>query len=189
VAQACCPEAQTVEQLLARRAGEAHHLAFGLRPLDDALRGGAPAGCITELVGQAGAGKTQLCKQLTVSAQLPVLHGGMGGSVVYIDTEKKFSASRLVEIATARWPERFATPEAVEALTRGVVLYTPSSGAELLARLDGLEAVIIERGAKLVVIDSIAGAHAACLHALVMPCCAHATGSCVLRLHCSLDAL
>ena len=158
VAQACCPEAQTVEQLLARRAGEAHHLVFGLRPLDDALRGGAPAGCITELVGQAGLGKTQLCKQLAVSAQLPVLHGGMGGSVVYIDTEKKFSAARLVEIATARWPERFATPEAVEALTRGVVLYTPSTGAELLARLEGLEAVIIERGAKLVVIDSIAGA-------------------------------
>ena len=147
-----------MEQLLARRAGEAHHLAFGLRPLDDALRGGAPAGCITELVGQAGAGKTQLCKQLAVSAQLPVLHGGMGGSVVYFDTEKKFSSARLVEIATARWPERFATPDAVEALTRGVVLYTPASGAELLARLDGLEAVIIERGAKLVVIDSIAGA-------------------------------
>ena len=158
VAQACCPEAQTVEQLLARRAGEAHHLVFGLRPLDDALRGGAPAGCITELVGQAGLGKTQLCKQLAVSAQLPVLYGGMGGSVVYIDTEKKFSAARLVEIATARWPERFATPEAIEGLTRGVVLYTPSTGAELLARLEGLEAVIIERGAKLVVIDSIAGA-------------------------------
>lgn len=156
VAQACSPEALTVEQLLARRAGEAHHLAFGLRPLDDALRGGAPAGCITELVGQAGAGKTQLCKQLAASAQLPVLHGGMGGSVVYIDTEKKFSAARLVEIATARWPERFATPDAVEALTRGVVLYTPTSGAELLARLDGLEAVIIERGAKLVIVDSIA---------------------------------
>ena len=33
-------------------------------------------------------------------------------------------------------PDRFATPEAVEALTRGVVLYSPSSGAELLARLD-----------------------------------------------------
>ena len=100
-----------------------------------------------------------MCKQLCVSAQLPVLHGGLGGSVVYIDTEAKFSAARLVEIARARWPERFGSDAAVEGLTRGVVLFTPTTAAELLARLDGLEATIIERGAKLVIIDSIAGAH------------------------------
>jgi RAD51-like protein 1 len=113
--------------------------------------------------GPAGAGKTQLCKQLTVCAQLPVLHGGMGGGVIYIDTEAKFSAARLDEIARARWPDRFATDAALEALTRGVVVFTPTTSAELLARLDGLEKLIIERGAKLVVVDSIAGAsRAAC---------------------------
>ena len=158
VANAVAPEGQTVAAMLARRGAEVHHLALALRPLDDALRGGAPAGGITELVGPAGAGKTQLCKQLTVAATLPVLHGGLGGSTIYIDTEAKFSAARLVEIARARWPERFAGDAALEALTRAVVVFTPSTSAELLARLDGLEKLIIERGAKLVVIDSIAGA-------------------------------
>jgi RAD51-like protein 1 len=158
VALAACPEPQTAAQLLAKRATEAHHLAFGLPPLDDALRGGAPAGCITELVGQAGLGKTQLCKQLAAAATLPVLHGGMAGSVIYIDTEAKFSAARLVEIARGRWPARFADDAAVEALTRAVMVITPASAQELLTSLEGLEGMIIERGAKLVVVDSVAGA-------------------------------
>lgn len=157
VGAACCPEAQTVAALLAKRASEAHHLATGLPALDAALRGGAPCGGITELVGPAGAGKTQLCSQLCVQAQLPVLLGGMGlCAVVYVDTEQRFSAARLVELATARWPARFADAAAITALTRSVVVYSPTSTTELVARLDALEATIIERGAKLVIIDSIA---------------------------------
>ena len=39
--------------------------------------GGIPVGGITELVGPAGVGKTQLCKQLAVAAQLPVRQLGV----------------------------------------------------------------------------------------------------------------
>lgn len=28
---------------------------------------------------------------------------------MYIDTEKKFSSKRIVELAKARWPDQFAT--------------------------------------------------------------------------------
>jgi RAD51-like protein 1 len=42
-------------------------------------------------VGGAGAGKTQMCLTLAVAAAAPVSAGGLGGGVVFIDTEQKFS--------------------------------------------------------------------------------------------------
>lgn len=60
--------------------------------LDQALRGGMPCGRITELVGPAGVGKTQLCFTLAVAAVAPPVCG----NVVYIDVEHKFSAARYV---------------------------------------------------------------------------------------------
>ena len=75
---------------------------------------------------------------------------------MYIDTETRFSASRVVEIARAKWGGDFATDASLEALTRSVVFFTPTTLSELLARLESLEAVIIERAAKLVILDSVA---------------------------------
>jgi DNA-repair protein XRCC3 len=34
---------------------------------------------LTEIAGEAGAGKTQLCLQLALHAVLPKEHGGLGG--------------------------------------------------------------------------------------------------------------
>lgn len=39
----------------------AGHLPTGLKGLDEALCGGIPFGVLTELVGPAGIGKTQVC--------------------------------------------------------------------------------------------------------------------------------
>ena len=156
VAAAVCPAGQPVSALLARKRTEASHLPFNLPALDLALRGGAPVGAVTELVGAAGAGKTQACLQLAAAATLPLSAGGLGGSAVYIDTESRFSGERLVEIARGRWPDSFREPASVEALLKGVVVIAPGSGVELLQRLEGLEAVIIEHSVRLVVVDSIA---------------------------------
>lgn len=57
------------------------------RPLDCRLPA-RPA----QVVGPAGLGKTQLCLQSAVLGYLERL--GEGASVVYIDTEKKFSGQR-----------------------------------------------------------------------------------------------
>ena len=54
--------------------------------LDLVLGDGLLPGQITELTGQAGSGKTQLCLQLCANVQLPPLIGGLGGKVVYIGT-------------------------------------------------------------------------------------------------------
>lgn len=72
------------------------YLPTGLVSLDDALRGGLRVGTITEIVGRAGAGKTQLAMQLCVMAARHCQ------GCIYIDTERKMSLPRLQEIAEKR---------------------------------------------------------------------------------------
>ena len=66
--------------------------------LDQWLRGGVPTRSITELAGEAGAAKTQLCLQLLLAAQLPPSAGGLGGAAVYIHTEGGAPMKRLKQI-------------------------------------------------------------------------------------------
>jgi DNA-repair protein XRCC3 len=54
-------------------------LSFGCGALDSALGGGVPMRGLTEIAGEAGAGKTQLCLQLALYAVLSKEHGGLGG--------------------------------------------------------------------------------------------------------------
>ncbi|XP_077438750.1 DNA repair protein RAD51 homolog 3 [Vanacampus margaritifer] len=69
--------------------------------LDSALGGGFPVGKTTEICGAPGVGKTQLCLQLAVDVQVPPCFGGLGGQVVFIDTEGSFMVQRVVDLATA----------------------------------------------------------------------------------------
>eukprot|EP01096_Ripella_sp_DP13-Kostka_P016618 TRINITY_DN8154_c0_g1_i1.p1 TRINITY_DN8154_c0_g1~~TRINITY_DN8154_c0_g1_i1.p1 ORF type:complete len:363 (+),score=181.82 TRINITY_DN8154_c0_g1_i1:59-1090(+) len=75
------------------------HLATGSTELDNLLKGGIETGSITEIFGEFRTGKTQLCHQLCVSAQLPLDQGGGDGRALYIDTEGTFRPERLVAIA------------------------------------------------------------------------------------------
>ncbi|XP_078025833.1 DNA repair protein RAD51 homolog 3 isoform X3 [Epinephelus lanceolatus] len=69
--------------------------------LDAILGGGLPVGKTTEICGAPGIGKTQLCLQLAVDVQVPQCFGGVGGQVVYIDTEGSFLLQRVIDIAAA----------------------------------------------------------------------------------------
>ncbi|XP_077462903.1 DNA repair protein RAD51 homolog 3 [Stigmatopora argus] len=69
--------------------------------LDAALGGGLPVGKTTEICGAPGVGKTQLCLQLAVDAQVPPCFGGLGGQVLFIDTEGSFMVQRVVDLASA----------------------------------------------------------------------------------------
>ncbi|KAI9792330.1 MAG: hypothetical protein M1816_002555 [Peltula sp. TS41687] len=65
--------------------------------LDAVLGGGIPAGYITEITGESGAGKTQLLLTLLLSAQLPSPHG-LARPVLYISTEASLSTNRLSQL-------------------------------------------------------------------------------------------
>lgn len=105
---------------------------------------------LTELVGPAGLGKTQTCLTLLTIASLN------GGSVIYIDTESTFSAARLYEVATHRYPEQYPNKAAVEELLARVhVIHAPTS-EQLLLELQSIEEKIIEHSVKLIILDGIA---------------------------------
>ena len=99
-------------------------------PLDHVLGGGIRSGCITEIVGPAGLGKTQFCLCMCVLGCLDRLDEK--GRVLYIDTEKKFSGERLCEIGKSRFPESFAETGSVDEMLRRVIVQVPSSSGNLL---------------------------------------------------------
>ncbi|XP_025927196.1 DNA repair protein RAD51 homolog 3 isoform X4 [Apteryx rowi] len=69
--------------------------------LDNILGGGVQLTKITEICGEPGVGKTQLCMQLAVDVQIPECFGGLAGEAVFIDTEGSFMVDRVVDVATA----------------------------------------------------------------------------------------
>ncbi|PHH66646.1 hypothetical protein CDD81_6483 [Ophiocordyceps australis] len=60
--------------------------------LDASLNGGIPLGCITEITGESGAGKTQLLLTLCLAIQLS------GRKALYISTESALPTPRLAQI-------------------------------------------------------------------------------------------
>lgn len=149
VCAAACPRPATALELL-RRDGEAAGRAGRLLVLDGVAASEARCGTITELVGAAGAGKTQCCLQLAAEAVR------LGGAAVYVDTEGAFSPARLAEIAETRHPGSFGTAAAVRALMESVIVYAERTTESLLRRCQGLQAVIVERRVRLLVVDSVA---------------------------------
>ena len=73
------------------------HVSTGMDRLDEYLKGGLRVGTITEVVGRAGVGKTQLAMQLCCE-----LGGRYRQGSVFIDTEQKISLRRFQEIASLR---------------------------------------------------------------------------------------
>jgi DNA-repair protein XRCC3 len=77
------------------------------------LNGGVPGGSVTELTGESTVGKTQLCLQLLLTAQLPEAAGGLGGRALYIHTEGPAPLSRLASLAACAFPDLRAPCDAV----------------------------------------------------------------------------
>jgi len=94
-------------EVMARRTA-VERLSTGSSGLDELLGGGLETGYVTEVAGEFGAGKTQLCHQLAVTVQLPKGEGGLSGKALYIDTEGTFRPERILSMARYRGldPER-----------------------------------------------------------------------------------
>ncbi|KAL8365021.1 hypothetical protein RB595_004029 [Gaeumannomyces hyphopodioides] len=65
--------------------------------LDRALGGGVPVGYLTEVVGESGAGKTQLLLSLLLAVQLPPPRG-LGRPAMYVSTEAPLATRRLAQM-------------------------------------------------------------------------------------------
>ena len=77
-------------------------ITTGTNALDTLFDGGIETQAVTEVYGEFGAGKTQLCHTLCVTVQKPKEEGGLDGGVLYIDTEHTFRPERIVSIAKSK---------------------------------------------------------------------------------------
>lgn len=120
----------------------------GVKSIDLLLNGGLRPRALYELCGQPGTGKTQLCLQLSITVQLSVNKGGIGGKCYFMDTEGTFSPSKVKVMA-----ERFGLdPE--HALSNIFVIDVINTDHLLQVVTSDLVRTI-EEGVKLVIVDSL----------------------------------
>jgi DNA repair protein RadA len=138
---------ESAEKILERRKLIAR-LTTGSKELDELLGGGIESQSITEVYGMFAAGKSQWCFQLSVLAQLPRDKGGLGGNVLYIDTENSFRPERVEQVATYRGLD----PE--EVMKNIFVARAYNSNHQMLLA-DKAAEIIKEKNIKLVIVDSL----------------------------------
>jgi len=152
VAQVVAPVPTTASVLHGERSAPWVYTALplDLPALDAVLRGGLPCGSITELVGPAGLGKTQLCLQAAMLA-------AGNGLVIYLDTENKFSPARLKQMVDERGKE--------EEVSSRILVQKPASLAEILTAIETIKTTFTNRETttttttttvRLIILDSVA---------------------------------
>lgn len=122
-------------------------ISTGTTSLDDLLGGGIETQAITEIYGEYGTGKTQICHTLCVMVQMPKNKGGLETGAIYIDTEGTFRPERIYTIAETR------DLDPNEALENVVVAKAYNSAHQELI-MEDVGSIIDKTGAKLLIVDS-----------------------------------
>jgi DNA repair protein RadA len=144
-------EFSTADQVLERRKSLVR-FTTGSKNLDDFLEGGVESQAITELAGEFGSGKSQICHALCVTAAKGTR--GKINSIIFVDTENTFRPERIHQIAEARRLDS-------EEIMKKVFVCKIVNSAQLEALIRNLGKAIEEYKAKLVIVDSIISLHRA----------------------------
>ncbi len=88
---------ETGDAIMQRRAAVTK-LTTGSESFNQLIGGGIESQAITELFGEFGSCKTQVCFQLAVNATLPEDRGGLDSDVIIIDTENTFRPERIIQM-------------------------------------------------------------------------------------------
>ena len=123
-------------------------ITTGSKELNELLGGGVEARAITEAYGKFSSGKTQIGFQLSVNAQRPPEAGGLGGSVLFIDTEGTFRPERIEAIAKA------ADLDPEKTLDNIFVVRAEHTDQQM-STIERADKLIREKNIKLVVVDSL----------------------------------
>ncbi|MBU1939194.1 MAG: DNA repair and recombination protein RadA [Candidatus Diapherotrites archaeon] len=133
---------------LAERRKLVGKITTGSAELDALIGGGIETQSITEIYGKFASGKTQWCFQTCVTTQLPRDKGGLGGNVLYIDSENSFRPERVIAIAKARGID----PD--KALKNIFVARAYNADHQMLLAEKASE-LVKEKNIKLVIVDSL----------------------------------
>ena len=143
-------EIETADKILERRR-KILRITTGSGNLDRLLGGGIETQAITELVGEYGSAKTQICHTLAVTVQLPPEQGGAApAATLYIDTEGTFRPERVKEIAEARK----LNPDDV---LKNIYVAPAYSSDHLTFLVDEAFRFVPQKNVKLILVDSIVG--------------------------------
>jgi DNA repair protein RadA len=142
-----CTEFKTAQEFYEKRKNMKRSTT-GSEKLNEALGGGVETQALTELIGEYGSGKTQICLMLSVTAQLPFEKGGLNGNVAFIDTEGTFMPERIYQIASARGLD----PETV---ANNILIARAYNSSHQCLLIDRLFTLVPENNIKMVVIDSM----------------------------------
>ena len=147
--------------VLLEHPGHMRLLSTGCPTVDAFLGGGIDGLGITEVAGEAGAGKTQLALQLTLQAQLPPHLGGLGGGAVYLygdSATAEPSLRRLDQLAVA-FEQRYAHVGADrERLKNNVYVLNIEDPEDLWRTIDERVPALLKcEQVRLLVLDSIGG--------------------------------
>jgi DNA repair protein RadA len=118
--------------------------------LDGILGGGVETDAITELIGEFGSGKTQICFTLSALAQRPPEEGGLGGNVCVIDTEGTFLPERVLQIAESRGLDPTET-------LKNILVARAYNSDHLSILINSLPMLCEENNIRLIIVDSMIG--------------------------------
>jgi DNA repair protein RadA len=139
--------------------------ATGSESFDRFLNGGFETQAITELAGEFGSGKSQICHTLCVAANQLIENSrhddakennkhSATGNIIFIDSENTFRADRVHQIAEQRGLDPLPILEKIYHCK----VY---SSEHLESVINDLDKSIEQYNAKLVIIDSIISLHRA----------------------------
>jgi len=123
-------------------------LTSGSKAIDEIVGGGLESQTITEIYGEYGSGKSQLCHQMCVNVQLPVERGGLSGGALYIDTENTFRTERIVQMSK----HLGLNPEEI---VKNIVFAEAYTSDHQMFLLENADKIIKENKIRLIVVDSL----------------------------------
>jgi DNA repair protein RadA len=123
-------------------------IATGSSELDGLIGGGVETQAITEAFGKYSSGKTQVGFQLAVNVQKPAAEGGLGGGVIFIDTESTFRPERIKQLAESQKMD----PDKV---LKNIQVAKAVNSDHQMILVDKMDEMVKNSNVRLIVVDSL----------------------------------
>ena len=123
-------------------------ITTGSNALNELIGGGIETQAITEVFGEFGCGKTQICHQLAVNAQLSVEKGGLEKTVFYLDTENTFRPERIIQMAEDLDLD-------TEKILENIIIGRAFNSNHQILLAEKIEEMIKEKDIGLIIVDSL----------------------------------
>lgn len=123
-------------------------LTSGSKAIDEILGGGLETQTITEIYGEYGSGKSQLCHQMCVNVQLPIERGGLAGGALYVDTENTFRTERIIQMSN----HLGVNPEDI---VKNIVYAEAYTSDHQMFLLENADKIVKDNKIRLIIVDSL----------------------------------